>query len=89
MKFLLEYMNVNINEYMQLLGENMVVIHIRANSVFHERTKLIEVDYHFMRMKLQNGTRGTKHVRSEDKLPNILTNSLGGERYCFLVSELG
>jgi hypothetical protein len=52
-KQLLVDMNITSATLMKIFCDNQATRHITANLVFHERTKYIELDCHFMREKIQ------------------------------------
>jgi hypothetical protein len=72
-KQLLTDLHIDNNEPMKMFCDNQAARHIATNHVFHERTKHIEVDCHFIREKIQAKKIETPFVKSEDQLADIFT----------------
>ncbi len=89
LKHLLQELGFEHSSPMELMCDNQAATHIASNPVFHERTKHIEVDCHFVREKLQEGLIKTPYVKSEDQLADLFTKSLRGSRVNFICSKLG
>ena len=73
---------------MNLICDNQVALYIASNSIFHERTKHIEVNCHFIKEKISLGCMVTSFVNSNDQLIDIFTKSLKCPRLNKYVTSL-
>ena len=89
LKHLLRELRFGKDEQMKLICDNQAALHIASNPVFHERTKHIEVDCHFIREKIASGCVATSFVNSNDQLVDIFTKSLKGPRIKYICNKLG
>lgn len=85
---LLSEIGIDHTAPMSLRCDSQAALHISANPVFHERTKYIEVECHFIRDCIIAGTIKPSYVPTLDQLADILTKALGRREFHAFLRKL-
>lgn len=72
-----------------LFSDSISALYMTVNPVHHARTKHMELDYHYVRENVANGSLVTCFVRSSDQLVDILTKALPTDKFYALRTKLG
>ena len=88
LRWLLKDLDVSTSSATPLYYDNQSVIHIANNDVFHEQTKHIEINCHFICYRLVHGALKLFLVSSKDQLADIFTKSHPKRRLRALVDNL-
>ena len=68
---------------------NQSCIKLSKNPVFHDRSKHIDIRYHFNRDCVQWGIIQLQYIPIEEQVVDILTKALGKEKFIFFRDKLG
>jgi len=69
--------------------DNESAIALSQNPVFHDRSKHIDVRFHYIRECVEENRVQLQSIGTVEQLADICTKALGRERFCELRSKLG
>jgi hypothetical protein len=62
---------------------------LTENHVFHDRSKHIEIKYHYIRDMVQRGAVELQYISTDEQIANILTKPLSRVKYEYFRDKLG
>lgn len=86
---LLQAFNFHCKEPTLLHRDNLGAIQLTSKSVFHARTKHIEIVYHFIRELVKSKTVSLVHCASKNMMGDLVTKPLGKGLYQWLRQLVG
>jgi hypothetical protein len=86
---LLSEMTSSEKAKVELKVDNQSAISLSKNPVFHERSKHIDIRYHFIRECVEAGSVDISHVSTDKQLADILTKSLGRAKFQEMRNAIG
>jgi hypothetical protein len=69
--------------------DNYSCVKISENLVFHDKSKHIEIKYHFIQDMVEKGTMELWYISTDEHTTNILTKPLLRVKYEYFIDKLG
>ncbi|KAH0706956.1 hypothetical protein KY289_012032 [Solanum tuberosum] len=85
---LMKELGVDVTLPVKVYSDSKAAMQIAANPVYHERTKHIEIDCHFIREKIMQGVISTSYIPTNEQPADLLTKSLFRMQHEVLSSKL-
>ena len=89
LKILLEELEVMVKLPLRIYCDNKATINISHNLVHHDRTKHVEVNRHFIKEKIEDGTICITSVPTTKQVADVLTKGLLRPLFEKLIDKLG
>uniref|UniRef100_H3H8Y7 Integrase catalytic domain-containing protein n=1 Tax=Phytophthora ramorum TaxID=164328 RepID=H3H8Y7_PHYRM len=87
--FLCELGEMASDEAIKIYEDNQGSIALAKNPQFHKRTKHIDIRYHFVREKVEDGQVVLQYVSTTDMLADMMTKAITAVQFQVLRSKLG
>ena len=85
---LLTEIGISVSQPPMLWSDNSGAQALACNSVYHAKTKHIELDVHFIRNLISEHKLEVRHVPTESQPADVLTKPLSLDRFKLLCSKL-
>ena len=69
--------------------DNQSCVQMSVSPVFHDKSKHIEIRYHFIRDMVQKGTVELQHIPTDDQTVDVLTKPLPTMKFEYFCGRLG
>lgn len=85
----IEELKLPISSKGKLLCDNQSALKLMKNPEFHQRSKHIDIRFHFIREKYEEGLFDLEYISSENQKADIFTKALAADRFHFLRKMIG
>jgi hypothetical protein len=72
-----------------ILCDNQSYIKMTENLVFHDRSKHIEIRYHYIRNMVQRGALKLQYISTDEQVVDVLTKPLSHVKFEYFRDKLG
>ena len=72
-----------------ILCDNQSCIKLSENPVFHDKSKHIEIKYHFIRDMVMKGAMKLDYIATDEQVADVLTKPLAREKFEYFRERLG
>lgn len=76
------------SQYVPSYCDNQSALHLSKNFILHERTKHMELDYHFIRDKVTVGIMDPRYIHMKEQLADLFTKGLSVGPLTHLLSKM-